>query len=75
MRKILLSAVLLLGAYAGVSAQSRLRDADTGRSCRISYLENAFHVGPQICDREIDRLGQFNINCREIEVTTTGCLP
>lgn len=53
MRKIILSAVLLLaGAYAGVSAQSRLRDADTRLldECRTVFTQGDYGAAGTLLD-------------------------
>ena len=53
MRKILLSAVLLLtGAYAGVSAQSRLTDADTRLldECRTVFTQGDYGAAGSLLD-------------------------
>ena len=52
MRKILLSAVLLLGAYAGVSAQSRLRDADMRLldECRTVFTQGDYSAAGSLLD-------------------------
>ena len=56
MRKILLSAMLLLaGAYAGVSAQSRLTDADTRLldECRTVFTQGDYGAAGSLLDEWI----------------------
>ena len=56
MRKIILSAVLLLaGAYAGVSAQSRLRDADTRLldECRTVFTQGDYGAAGTLLDEGV----------------------
>ena len=56
MRKILLSVTLLLaGAYAGISAQSRLRDADTRLldECRTVFTQRDYSAAGSLLDEWI----------------------
>ena len=56
MRKILLSVTLLLaGAYVGISAQSRLRDADTRLldECRTVFTQRDFSAAGSLLDEWI----------------------